>query len=100
RGRRLVVEVRALRDAEPFVTTDGSEIRELHGLVTSSARQQSLAEATLAPGQATQRHYHAGTEELYFVVEGNGEMELDGERAPVGPGDAVLIPPGAWHEIR
>jgi mannose-6-phosphate isomerase-like protein (cupin superfamily) len=27
-------------------------------------------------------------------------MEVDGERAEVGPGDAVLIPPGAWHEIR
>ena len=27
-------------------------------------------------------------------------MELDGERRPVAVGDAVLIPPGAWHQIR
>ena len=27
-------------------------------------------------------------------------MELDGEVAPVGSGDAILIPPGAWHQIR
>ena len=27
-------------------------------------------------------------------------MELDGELAAVGPGDAILIPPGAWHQIR
>jgi mannose-6-phosphate isomerase-like protein (cupin superfamily) len=27
-------------------------------------------------------------------------MEIDGARAAVGPGDAILIPPGAWHQIR
>ena len=63
-------------------------------------RNQSLAEATLAAGQATERHYHAESEEIYYVVEGSGEMELDGERRPVAVGDAVLIPPGARHQIR
>jgi mannose-6-phosphate isomerase-like protein (cupin superfamily) len=63
-------------------------------------KNQSLAEATLAPGQATQRHYHRETEEFYYLLEGSGEMEIDGERAAVRPGDAVLVPPGAWHEIR
>jgi quercetin dioxygenase-like cupin family protein len=24
---------------------------------------------------------------------------LDGERRTIGPGDAILIPPGAWHTI-
>lgn len=51
-------------------------------------------------GQSTQRHYHASSEEIYFVLDGKGEMELDGERRDVAPGDAVLIPPGAWHQIR
>ena len=94
------MEVRSLEEAEAFTTADGSTIRELHGLVASSARGQSLAEATLAPGQTTQRHYHAVAEEIYFVLEGEGEMELDGEHRRVGPGDAVLIPPGAWHAVR
>jgi mannose-6-phosphate isomerase-like protein (cupin superfamily) len=94
------VEIRSLAQAESFTTADGSTIRELLGLPTSSARNQSLAEATLAPGQATQRHYHAETEELYYLVEGAGEMEVDGNRARVEPGDAILIPPGAWHQIR
>src|SRR5688572_15157620 len=94
------MEVRSLEAAEAFTTADGSTIRELHGLATSPARNQSLAEAMLAPGQATQRHHHAESEEIYFVLEGEGDMELDGERRPVAAGDAVLIPPGAWHEIR
>jgi mannose-6-phosphate isomerase-like protein (cupin superfamily) len=27
-------------------------------------------------------------------------MEVEGARRRVAPGDAILIPPGAWHEIR
>ena len=91
--------VRSLEQAEPFTTADGSTIRELLGLPTAPVRNQSLAEATLAPGQATERHYHAESEEIYYVVEGSGEMELDGDRRPITVGDAVLIPPGAWHQI-
>src|SRR5437868_11885911 len=87
------VEIRARDRAEAFVTADGSTIRELLGLPTSSARNQSLAEATLEPGEATQRHYHRDAEEIYYLVEGTGELEVDGERAHVGPGDAILIPP-------
>jgi mannose-6-phosphate isomerase-like protein (cupin superfamily) len=94
------VIVRSLGEAEPFTTADGSTIRELIGLPTAPVRNQSLAEATLGPAQATQRHYHAEAEEIYYVVEGTGEMELDGERRRVTPGDAVLIPPGARHQIR
>ena len=94
------MEVRSLVGARAFTTADGSTIRELHGLGVSSARRQSLAEATLAPGQATERHYHQEAEEIYFVLEGAGELELDGERKVVAPGEAALIPPGAWHQIR
>ena len=64
------------------------------------AANQSLAEAVLAPGQATQRHYHGEAEELYYLLEGSGEMEVDGAVRRVGPGDAILIPPGARHQIR
>jgi mannose-6-phosphate isomerase-like protein (cupin superfamily) len=88
------MEIRARDRAEPFTTKDGSTIREL-----MRGGNQTLAEATLAPGQATERHYHAESEELYYLLAGEGEMEIDGERAAVGPGDAILIPPGAWHQI-
>jgi mannose-6-phosphate isomerase-like protein (cupin superfamily) len=93
------VEIRARDNAEPFTTRDGSTIRELLGLTTAPVLSQSLAEATLEPGQQTERHYHAESEEFYYVLAGEGEMEIDGERAPVGPGDAILILPGAWHQI-
>jgi len=94
------VDVRSLAAAEPFVTADGSTIRELCGLPTGGTANQSLAEATLEPGQATQRHYHGASEEIYFVLEGDAEMELDGDRTRVEAGQAIPILPGAWHQVR
>jgi mannose-6-phosphate isomerase-like protein (cupin superfamily) len=94
------VEIRSRDGAAPFTTADGSTIRSLLDRSNAPVANQSLAEATIAPGQATVRHYHRDTEEIYYLVEGAGEMEIDGERARVTSGDAVLIPPGAWHQIR
>jgi mannose-6-phosphate isomerase-like protein (cupin superfamily) len=88
------VKIASIERVESFVTKDGSFIRELH-----HTDAQSLAEATLEPGQATERHYHRATEEIYFVIKGSGDMEVDGESERVRPGDAVLIPPGAWHTL-
>jgi len=89
------LDVRSLDAVEPFTTKDGSTIRELH-----HTARQSLAEASLAPGQSTQRHYHRDSEEIYLVLEGRGELEVDDATREVGPGDAVLIRPGARHELR
>lgn len=88
------MELRSLAAAEPFVTKDGSTIRELH-----HTEAQSLAEATLEPDQATTRHYHRQSEEIYFVLKGSGKLEVDGDTRHVRPGDAVLIPAGAWHSL-
>ncbi len=94
------MDVRSRTIADPFTTADGSTIRVLLDAQVAGAGNQSLAEAELEPGHATRRHYHAESEEIYFVLAGAGEMEVDGERRPIGPGDAVLIPPRAWHQVR
>jgi mannose-6-phosphate isomerase-like protein (cupin superfamily) len=87
-------------DAKPFTTVDGSTIRELLAHRNSSIRKQSLAEARLAPGAATVPHHHAATEEIYYILSGTAEMTLGQETRPVGPGDAIAIPPGVRHTIR
>ncbi|MEO8290772.1 MAG: cupin domain-containing protein [Gaiellaceae bacterium] len=94
------MEVRSRWSAEAFTTLDGSTIRVLFDSAAGGAAEQSLAEASLAPGQATDRHYHAASEEIYVVLEGGGEMDVEGDLREVGLGDAVLIPAGAWHQIR
>ena len=94
------MEIRARDAAVPFTTADGSTIRSLLDLSVAPVENQSLAEAELAPGAATTRHFHRASEELYYLVAGTGLMEIDGDAREVGPGDAILIPPGAWHQIR
>ena len=42
-------------------------------------------------------HYHKKLTEIYYILEGEGEMELDGELFAVKPGDAILIKPGCRH---
>lgn len=44
-----------------------------------------------------QSHYHKQLTEIYYVLDGSGEIELDGRRHPVRAGDAVLIKPGCRH---
>jgi mannose-6-phosphate isomerase-like protein (cupin superfamily) len=95
-----VIDVRSLETVEPFVTKDGSLIRELCGIPAGGTSKHSVAEATLEPGQTTERHYHRESEEVYFILEGEGDMELDGEAARVTAGDAIPIAPGAWHTLR
>lgn len=94
------MEIRNRENQTPFTTKDGSTIRSLLDLSNAPVAKQSLAEATLPAGTATDRHYHRLSEEFYYLLSGRGLMEINGEEREVGPGDAILIPAGAWHQIR
>ena len=83
----------------PFTTKDGSTIRSILDRTNAPVQNQSLAEAVVPVGRPTERHYHKLSEEFYFILEGQGTMEIDGETRSVSPGDAILIPPNAWHQI-
>ena len=93
------MEIVSISEATPFVTKDGSEIRELLAHRNSEIRNQSLAEARLAPGGATQEHYHVQTEEIYYIIHGEGRMRIGAEERDVAVGDAIAIPPGRPHKI-
>ena len=79
---------------EPFITLDGSSIREL-----AHTGQQSLAEATVPPGGETEAHFHRTSEELYFFTGGEGRMKFGEEIVEVAAWDCVTIPPGVEHKL-
>jgi len=106
------MRVGRLADAEAFTTLDGSTIRELagrhEGFGTDAesfapdsldTENQSLAEATVPPGGATEAHYHRLSEEIYFFTAGSGRMKLGDEESEVEAGDCVVIPPGTEHKL-
>ena len=57
-----------------------------------------LATMHIVDIQADSRaHYHKRMTEIYFVLEGEGHMELDGQLFPVKPHTAIFIKPGCRH---
>lgn len=86
-------------DVRPYVTKDGSEIRELMHPAHHDARHQSLAEATLPPGGRTTLHLHRLTEEVYHFLSGEGEMRLGAETFRVRARDTVVIQPLVPHGL-
>ena len=93
------MDIKQLDDLAPFVTKDGSEIRELLAHRNSAIRNQSLAEARLPAGGSTQEHYHPRAEEIYYLTHGTGKLRIEGETRDVRAGDAIAIPPGQKHKL-
>jgi mannose-6-phosphate isomerase-like protein (cupin superfamily) len=93
------MRVENLGEVEPFVTLDGSTIREVAGPATGNAVNQSLAEASVPEGGTTAEHFHRTTEEVYLFTHGRGRMRLGGEERDVAAGDTVVIAPGVPHKL-
>jgi len=93
------MDIKNLDNLAPFITKDGSEIRELLAHRNSAIRHQSLAEARLPVGTATQEHFHPRTEEIYYLTHGSGKIRIEGETRDVRAGDAIAIPPGHKHKL-
>lgn len=93
--------LRTRRDeVAPYATKDGAIIRELLHPAHHGNLAQSLAEATIAAGQATRLHLHRRSEELYHILEGEGVVTVGSAEHGVRPGDTVCIPPGTPHRVR
>jgi mannose-6-phosphate isomerase-like protein (cupin superfamily) len=95
----MTIDVVRREDRAPFITADGSQIRELAGIPSGNAANQSLAEATVPPGGDPIEHYHTAAEEIYLFTSGSGRMRLGDEDFDVSAGDCVVIPPGVRHKL-
>lgn len=64
----------------------------------SGGHQAIIASVTIAPGASAGRHTHPG-EEISYVIEGEGEVLIDGQPPlPIKTGDGFVIPAGAIHD--
>ena len=85
---------------EPTILASGEVIYELIG---GGDREEdanhSLAFVELDEGKSTEPHFHEESEETYYVLQGRGEVTVDGEAFQLARGQACLIQPGEVHEI-
>ena len=51
------------------------------------------------PGQAQKAHAHAGSDKLYYVVEGSGEFSLGAEKRTLSAGDLLYVPEDMEHGV-
>jgi quercetin dioxygenase-like cupin family protein len=88
----------ALAAVDPIALPNGSWSRMLVTESTVGGNRGSLGYSVFTPGTTLAPVCHE-TEELAFVVSGEGEVLLDGEALAFGPGDALYIPAGVWHAV-
>ena len=93
--------IKDLAKCDYFIAADNTNLCELlHPDREGLDLPYSIAFAKLGPGKSSIPHRLKTSSEVYFILEGVGEMHIDSEQAEVRPGQAILIPPGSWQHIR
>ncbi|MDR0433925.1 MAG: cupin domain-containing protein [Gracilibacteraceae bacterium] len=59
-----------------------------------------FAEMVLQPGCSVGRHEHRGESEIYYVLAGAGEIDVNGKTLQVKPGDVAVCPNGSYHSAK
>lgn len=67
----------------------------------SQAATSEVFIVVLEPGEAPPLHVHDDTEQIFYVLQGAGLLQIgeSAERHAVRPGDVVRIPPRTYHRI-
>ena len=87
----------------PYIVADFADVEPLPcpcGTARRALADESNETCTLHMTEISRdsrNHYHRAHTEVYYFLEGQGQMELDGELCDVRPGMAVYIPPGTRH---
>ncbi len=92
--------IKDLNKCKEIVAADKSILRELlsprkDDIVTG----YSLAHAKVRPDKATYAH-RLKSSEVYYILDGEGEMYIDGEKERVFAGQAIYIPPNSVQRIK
>ena len=83
--------VRHIEDVKPVPCPCGSSFRII------TRKDTEVANLHVTEIRDSQKHYHKGCTEYYYIIEGTGRMELDDDEVELRPGTAILIPPGVAH---
>lgn len=68
--------------------------------VSVPGREAIIAHVEIAPGASVGRHTHPG-EEISYVIEGEGELLVEGQPArKLKAGDGFIVPAGVKHDAR
>ncbi len=87
--------------ALPTQTFEWGSIKWLVSPDTQADAGITFGEVVLLPGKGHDRHNHPESEEVLYVLSGEGEQMVDdGEPFRVGAGDTIYVPTGVYHSTR
>lgn len=86
--------VKHLEDLDEFRSTCG-----FRRSVITDQDTDALSMSVLRISDST-KHYHLKTSEVYYILEGEGQLELNEDVVPLRPGTAVFIEPGVRHSAK
>ena len=86
--------------------TEGNVVPDICGTAieminaeTSGSSKISFAKLIIEPGERSRRHFHKETEEIYYILSGQGRVEIGNETFDIGPGHAIFLPINVSHQI-
>ena len=85
----------------PLITPEGEVIYELIGKGDEGGgiSSHSIAQIQIPPGKSSALHYHRQIEESYYILKGEGWMEINQKEFVLKPGQTCFIQPGEVHRI-
>lgn len=94
--------IKSIQEGDYFQAFDNTTLCELihPARDCSIALPYSIVHVVLKPGMTSLPHFLKESSEVYFILEGQGEMHIDDESAAVAQGHAVYIPPGSKQYIQ
>jgi len=94
------VRLIAIDDIDGYKLGDASTntLRSIRDLLES--QNMRVHQGVFPPGQACSQHSHANSEEICYIVKGNGELTVGEKIMKYGPNTLVFIPPGVPHIYR
>jgi mannose-6-phosphate isomerase-like protein (cupin superfamily) len=99
-NRRGKMFIKVVESCIKFQAEDGTQICELlHSERDGINLPYSIALASLHPGSKSISHRLKSSSEVYYILEGEGVVHIDGEQAQIKPGQAIIIPPGSWQHL-
>jgi mannose-6-phosphate isomerase-like protein (cupin superfamily) len=94
----MPIRISKWRNSARYERPEGITSYLLLAKTAGGSKHLTVTEVRIEPGGSQRVHEHA-PEQMYFILEGRGVMEVDEEKHVVGEGDCVFVPSGARHGI-
>ena len=88
------------KDLKETMVHGGIIRKKLLSSVDVKSKLQTVNDAVLLPNKSFINDYHADCEEIYYFLEGTGEMKIDKKIFKVNTDDCIVIEPKETHSLK